>query len=175
MLEEAGQRVELLHEADELFQVLELARGLRRFLRLPHGGIARLIQDQLGDLRVAHGLDQRPPAVEGCDEISERFSRARLQLLGLHDQPRRLEQRHLARASELMQGLQGRFAQAPPRRIDDALEFEVVGRVQRHVEIGGGVPDLLALVETRAADHAVGEPEGDEAVLEGAHLEGSPH
>ena len=81
----------------------------------------------------------------------------------------------MARASELMQGLQGRFAQAPPRRIDDALEFEVVGRVQRHVEIGGGVPDLLALVETRAADHAVGEPEGDEAVLEGAHLEGSPH
>ena len=73
-----------------------------------------------------------------------------------------------------MQRFQARLAEAPPRRIDDALEFEVVGWIERHLEIGRRVPDLLALVEARAADHAVGEPEGDEAILEGAHLEGSP-
>ncbi len=76
------------------------------------------------------------------------------------------------RARQLMQRLETRLAEAPPRRVDDALEFEVVGRVERHLEIGGGVLDLLALVEARAADHAIGEAKGDEAVLEGAHLEG---
>jgi hypothetical protein len=37
------------------------------------------------------------------------------------------------------------------------------------------VADLLALVEARAADHPVGQAERDEAVLEGAHLEGGAH
>ena len=71
-----------------------------------------------------------------------------------------------------MQRFQARFAEAPPRRVDDALEFEVVGRVERHLEIGGRVLDLLALIEARAADDAIGQAERDEAVLEGAHLEG---
>ena len=35
--------------------------------------------------------------------------------------------------------------------------------------------DLLALVEARAADDAIGQAERDEAVLEGAHLEGGAH
>ena len=38
-------------------------------------------------------------------------------------------------------------------------------------EIGERVADLLALVEARAADDAVGQAERDEAVLEVAHLE----
>ena len=50
MLEETGERVELLHEADQLFQVLELRLRLRRALGLPHAGIAGLIEDQLGEL-----------------------------------------------------------------------------------------------------------------------------
>ena len=41
MLEEARERVELLHEADQFLQVLELALRLLRALRLPHAGIAR--------------------------------------------------------------------------------------------------------------------------------------
>ncbi len=69
-----------------------------------------------------------------------------------------------------MQGFQGRFAETPPRRIGDALEFEVVGRVERHLEIGRSVSDFLALVETGTADDPIGKPKGDEAVLEGAHL-----
>ena len=55
MLEEAGERVELLHEADQLFQVLELRLRLRRALGLPHAGVAGLIEDQLGELGMAHG------------------------------------------------------------------------------------------------------------------------
>ena len=37
------------------------------------------------------------------------------------------------------------------------------------------VADLGALVEARAADHAIGQAEGDEAVLELAHLERGAH
>ena len=98
-----------------------------------------------------------------------------LQLLGLDDQPRRLHQRYAARTRKLMQRLQARFAEAPAWRIDDALEFEVVGRVERHLEIGGRVLDLLALIEARAADDAIGQAERDEAILEGAHLERGAH
>src|SRR5262249_50715962 len=79
------------------------------------------------------------------------------------------------RARNLMQRLQARFAQGPPRHIDDALEFQVVGRIERHVEIGGGVLDLLPLVEARAAHDPVGQAKGDETVLEGAHLEARAH
>ena len=37
-------------------------------------------------------------------------------------------------------------------------------------QIGEGVADLGPLVEARAADHPVGQAEGDEPVLELAHL-----
>ena len=171
MLEEAREGVELLHEADQLLQVLQLRLGLRRSLRLPHLRVAGLIQDQFCKLGVAHGVDQRPPAVERGDQVRKRFPRLRLQLLGLDDQPRRLHQRRAPRPGELMQRLQARLAQAPARHVDDALEFEVVRRIERDFEIGGGVPDLLPLVEARTADDAIGKAERDEAVFEGAHLE----
>ncbi len=96
MLEEACERVELLHEADQLLQILELRLRLRRALGLPHAGIAGLIEDQLGKLGMAHGVDQRAPAVERRDEVEQRLARPGLQLLGLDDQPRRLQQRHAA-------------------------------------------------------------------------------
>ncbi len=44
-----------------------------------------------------------------------------------------------------------------------------------HAQIGERVADLRALVEARAADHAIGQAEGDEAVLELAHLERGAH
>src|SRR5262245_4191840 len=171
MLEEARERVELLHEADQLLQVLELRLRLRRALGLPHAGIARLVEDELGELSVAHGVDQRAPAVEGGDQVLQGLARLGLELLGLGEEPRRLEQRHALRAGHLMQRFETGFTEPAPRRIEDALEFEVVRRIERHVEIGGRVPDLLALVEARAADDAIGQPERDEAVLERAHLE----
>ena len=124
---------------------------------------------------MAHGLDHRAPAVEGGDQVGEAFARFWLQLLGLDDEPRRLHQRHVLRAGKLMQRFEARFAQTTPWRVDDALEFQVVSGVEGHVEIGGRVPDLLALIEARAADHAIGEAERDEAILEGAHLKARPH
>ena len=42
-------------------------------------------------------------------------------------------------------------------------------------QIGQRVADFGALVEARAADHAIGQAERDEAVLELAHLERGAH
>ena len=68
--------------------------------------------------------------------------------------------------------LEGGVADAALGDVDDALEGEVVGRVGDDAEIGDGVADFAALVEVRAADDAVVEAEGDEALFELAHLVG---
>ena len=79
------------------------------------------------------------------------------------------------RPRPVVQELHRRLADAAARRVDDALEGEIVGALRHHAEIGERIADLLALVEARAADDAIVEAERDEAVLEGAHLEGGAH
>ena len=80
-----------------------------------------------------------------------------------------------SRPGELMQPLDRGLADAALGHIDDALEGEVVVGRAITSQIGDGVPDFLALVEARAADHPIGQAERDEAVLEGAHLERGAH
>ena len=75
----------------------------------------------------------------------------------------------------LMHALDRGIADAALRHIDDALEGEIVVGRRRDLEIGERVADFLALIEARAADDAIGNAQGDEAVLEGAHLEGGAH
>src|SRR5206468_3539218 len=66
-------------------------------------------------------------------------------------------------------------ANAAARQIDDALEGEiVVGRLQ-DAQVSQRVPDLLAFVEARAADHAIRQPQRDEPLLEFAGLESGAH
>ena len=74
-----------------------------------------------------------------------------------------------------MQHLQRGVAEAALGHVDDSLEGEIVGRLRDHAQIGEGVTDFGAFVETRAADHAIGQAELDEAVFEFAHLERGPH
>ena len=74
-----------------------------------------------------------------------------------------------------MQHLQRGVAEAALGHVDDALEGEIVGRLRDHAQIGEGVADFRALVEARAADHAIGQAERDEAVFEFAHLERGAH
>ena len=69
----------------------------------------------------------------------------------------------------------GGVAEAALRHVDDALEGKVVGALGDDAEEGHGVADFLALVEARAADDTVVEADLDEAILEGAHLEGGAH
>ena len=65
------------------------------------------------------------------EQIAERGARARRDLVGLDDLRRRRHQRHLPLARPVVQRLHRRLADAAPRRVDDPLEGEVVGR--RHV------------------------------------------
>ncbi len=75
----------------------------------------------------------------------------------------------------VVQHLHGGVAQAALGHVDDALERQIVGRLRDHAQIGQRVADFRALVETRAADHTIGQAELDEAVLEFAHLERGAH
>ena len=75
----------------------------------------------------------------------------------------------------IVQELHGGVAEPALRHIDDALEGEIVGRRVDHPQIGERVADFGALIKPRAADHAVGQAERDETVLEFAHLERGAH
>jgi hypothetical protein len=56
VLQEALQVRELLHGAHELLEVFEASRRVRRFVLLPHVGVAGFLQHRLGDLGLRHGL-----------------------------------------------------------------------------------------------------------------------
>src|SRR3546814_18551741 len=59
--------------------------------------------------------------------------------------------------------------------VHDPLEGEVVGRLHQDAQVGERIADLHALVEARAADHAVRQAEGNEALLELAGLRAGAH
>ena len=89
---------------------------------------------------------------------------------------RGLQQRHARRARVIVQ----RAARvASPRPRFGTLTMRSKARSSAGLvdaaQIGERVADFGALVEARAADHAVGQAERDEAVLELAHLERGAH
>ena len=54
--------------------------------------------------------------------------------------------------------------------VQDAAQVDVVVRVDQDAQVGEGVLDFLALVEARAADHLVRQPDADQDILDGAGL-----
>ncbi len=171
MFEKPLQVLEFFHRADQFLEVVEPARGVRRTVLLPHLGIAALVEHDLGELGVRRDLALGAPAVELHHEVAQAPARLRLQLVGLDHGARRLEQRNPALAGVVVQQLHGGVAESPFGHVDDALEGEVVGRRIDGAQIRQRIADFGALIEPRAADHAVGQAERDEAVLELAHLE----
>ena len=75
----------------------------------------------------------------------------------------------------IVQKLHRRVAQPALRHVDDALEREIVGRRIDDAQIGERIADFGAFVKSRAADHAIGEAQRDEAVFEFAHLKRRAH
>ena len=142
---------------------------------LPHLGVAALVEHDLGQLVVRQRVLLRAPAVEAVDQVAQRVARLRLQLVGRGDRARGLGQRHALLARVVVQHLDGGVAKPALGHVDDALEGEIVGRRVDDAQIGQRVADLGALVEARAADHAIGQAERDEAVFELAHLERGAH
>ena len=84
-------------------------------------------------------------------------------------------QRHAALAGVVVQELHGGVAEPALGHVDDALEGEIVRGRMHHAQIGQRVADFLPLVKAWPADDAIGQAEGDEAVLELAHLERGAH
>ena len=170
VLEEALHGVEFVHEAHEFLEVFETRMRLRALVRLPHRSVAAVVEDEFGEFGVAHGLSRAPPVVELAHQAGERLARLAGEFFRLDDLAGGLEDGDATGAGERADAVDRGVADAALGRVDDALELEVVGGVVRDLEIGDGVLDLEALVELRAADHAVGNTERYEAVLERAHL-----
>ena len=175
MLEKAREALELVERVDQLLQVLEPARRLGRAVLLPHPHIARFLEHGLGQRARRHARRELAPADEVVEQAEQRGARARAELVGRAQIPARGHQALADVARGAAQQLQGRLAEPALGQIDDALEREVVVRLMDHAQIGDRVADLGALVEARAADHAVRQAEIDEALLEGAGLEARPH
>ena len=175
VFEKAAQVLELVHRANELFQVLQPAGGVGGAVLLPHLGVAALVQDDLGQLGVRQRVALLAPALERVEQAAQAAARLRLQLVGLDHGARRHGQRHAALAGMVVQELHGGVAEAALGHVDDALEGEIVVRRIDEAQIGERVADFGALVEARAADDAVGQAERDEALFEFAHLERGAH
>src|SRR6266436_7743962 len=75
----------------------------------------------------------------------------------------------------VVQKLDGGVAEAALGYVDDALEGKVVGLGTDAAQIGERVADFGALIETQAPDHPHGQPEGEETILELAHLKRRAH
>ena len=171
VLQEAFERVEVVHEAHELLQVLEPRVGLWALVGLKHGRIAGLVEDQLGQIGVFHRPDVAAPALDRAEQIAQRLARLRRQLFGLHHVGGGDRQGNATFARHRDDAVDRGVAYAPFRDVDDALELQVVRGIVDDFEIGDRVLDFSALVEPRTADDAVGHTKRNEAVLESAHLE----
>jgi len=175
VLEESRQRVEFLQGVGQLLQVLQPALGFGRAVGAQHVGVARFVEDGLDHLNVVDPVEHGAPAVEALDQVAQRLALPALELVGLQRPPHRLEQRHLLGALDDAQRAKSRLSQPAARCVVDALEGEIVVRLHRDAAVGQRVADLLSLVEARAADHAVGQAQGDEPLFELARLEAGPH
>ncbi len=170
VLKEAGERVEVVHEADEFLEVFQPRLGLRALVLLPHRGVAAVIQDQLGKLGMAHRFGRLPPHVELGEQTGKRLACLGWQLISFDDLAGGLVDRDLAGTRERTDAVDRGIANGTLRGIDNPFELEVVGRVDGDLEVGDGVADFLAVIEFRAADDAIGQAERHEAVFKGAHL-----
>ena len=121
------------------------------------------------------GFEKPLPTAEGLHDVEQRLARLRLHLVGFDDVAGGSKHRDVAGAGIVVERAHGGVAKATLRRVYDALEGEVVGRLADEPEVGHGIADFEALVEARAADDAVVEAERDETVFEFAHLEGCAH
>ena len=176
MLQEAAEQFVLGDVVDELLEVLEPPRRLGRAVELPHLGVAGFLQDHFGEIDVAASC--RSPPTSGAKLFRRSESACRCLAFSSSvstSSPTAAISGMLRRARVAMDELDGGGAEAALRRVDDALEGEVVGGVHGGAEIGERVADLHALVEARAADDAIVQAERDEALLELAHLEGGAH
>ena len=176
VIEEGREVLELGERADQLLQVLEPARHRRRTALPPHVDVARFLEHLARDLLVGGVLVRRvakraSPSPELVQETRQRRPRPGRERVGLDQRLRRAVEREPLRPREAVDFAQRAVAEAAFREVDDTLERQVVVGADQDPEIGHRVADFLPFVEPQAPDHAVGQADGQEALLEGAGLE----
>ena len=114
VFEEAARFSNSSIERTSSFRFSSRPAASARAVLLPHLGVAGFIEHDLGELGVRQRVLLRAPAVERRDKIAQRAARLRLQLLGLGERARGLQQRHAGAARAWLQRLQRGIAK--PRR-----------------------------------------------------------
>src|SRR5438270_8365554 len=120
-------------------------------------------------------LGLRAPAVNRADERGQRIAGGWPHPIAGDQQARRFDQWQPFGAGKAVQLLHGGAADAAPRRVQNALEGEIVGGLIEKPQISERIADLLPFVKPRPADHAIGQRERNEAVFELARLEPGAH
>ena len=177
MFEEPLQVLKLLKRFHEFLEVFQPPRRLGRFVVLPHAGVAAFIEDHLGKLHVAHGRIARhaTPATQTIKKQTKLCRALAAQAFFFEQDRRTLDQRDAVLARGDLDFLLGLVAQTALGCVHDPLKGQIIRRAYDQPEIGHGIADLHALIKTRAADHAVGQSDGEKAIFKGAHLVAGAH
>ena len=193
MFEKPLQIVEFFQRLDQFLQILQPPRRLGRLVVQPHLGIARFLQDRLGQFDMGlrgvgrqrldqvilghgrGGADSRVPAGNRVDQRAQLPCPLALDRALFNRQRGALHQRQALRARDPLDGLLRLVAQAPLGGVHDPLERQIIRRADRQAEIGHGITNLHPLIESRATDHAIGHPDGQKPILERAHLVAGAH
>ena len=59
--------------------------------------------------------------------------------------------------------------------VHDPLKGQIIFRADHEAEIGHGITNFQPLVKARATDDAIGQANGEETILKGAHLMAGAH
>ena len=156
-------------DAQEFLDVLGAALGLHGALGAERLQQARLVDNHLDDIlelavhatALAH---QRHKTRQAVAHLGTKHAR-----LGCCDLAG-LEERATVVARQLLNLLDRSGADAAARRVDDALDAHLVGRVHDHLEVGHDIADLGAVEESRAADDLVGHARAQEHIFEDTRL-----
>ena len=172
MLQKALQRLKLLQRLDQFLEVFEPPRRFRRLVGLPHAGVAGLVKDHFGqfDMALPRAQHRRVPAVHPVAKAAQLAGTLATDAAGCQQPARALQQRHAIGARRALDIGLRLVAKAAFWQVHHPFKGQIILGRHREAEIGHRVADLGAFVETRPADDAVGQADGQEAVLEGPHL-----
>ena len=156
-------------DTQEFLDVLGAALGLHGALGAEGLQQARLVDNHLDDVlelavhatALAH---QRHKARQAVTHLGAKHA-----CLGCCDLAG-LKERAAVVACQLLNLLNRGGADAAARRVDDALDAHLVGRVHDHLEVGHDIADLGTVEESRATHDFVGHARTQEHIFENTRL-----
>ncbi len=172
MFEKPLKVLKLLQRLDEFLEVFQTTRRLGRLVVLPHLGIAALVQDDLGQFHVRDLLvtGHAAPTDQPVEQFTQLHRALAGQALFFQQNARTVDQWHAVFPCGPLDFLLRLVTKAAFGRVHNPLERQIVGGRGDQSEIGHRIADLHPLIEARAADHPVGQSDGQEPILKCAHL-----